>query len=579
MSTRSFCRVLFFMTLALIWIYAVLPYIFMIMYMTIGDEWDSFTPHPSDKDITIIRAQKEEDVRDSLFDISSRVTGRVRVEDNDVTMIDDHTITISSRVPLLNISILVQNKSVSVQSIKDSDLHEIPIKSEIPVKMPDPSITGERDSKEMYGAVTLAGEKSGNISSGAYTITFSDAISTNDLVIMLEPALQIKIKLYIGDQEITDLDDITILTDTISAKAAIYEYGTDQVISESLLPGEITQQMTFTVNDVLVDSADKLTMDRLDVGEGENVIRATLDIEGFFHLETLVDFTPSIISNIDRIDAELSYDGSERFVYNDGSKDGENIVYVSRLHQNRTGIRFTVYQDGAPISHLTAKSLEEVFRRNLQVDFSNYEVELQNDGSFLVYPTDIPWIIPMEVFYLQHQGEQKIGVKLDDASAEGTIEFKLFGSVEEAISRYLIVILFIYLIWWILFKKHFPKCTLVCGIGKLDYLNKVKYRESERVDMNWFGCFHNSNIFSILLNLLLLLLPMASRTKFCGYTFIGQSSFVKRVYSLLVRNVRGKAVDTSIPKPREISQEPTVEMGDTLFIREGAAYLKFYIEQ
>ena len=121
--------------------------------------------------------------------------------------------------------------------------------------------------------------------------------------------------------------------------------------------------------------------------------------------------------------------------------------------------------------------------------------------------------------------------------------------------------------------------VLVNATGRKTGMGRVSYRETERVDLNWFGCFQNRNIFVILLNLILLLLPMPSQTKFCGYTFSGQKSLVRKSHLLLVRNVRGKAVDQSAPKPIDTSDSPTVEMDDLLFIRDGESYTKFYTEE
>ena len=141
------------------------------------------------------------------------------------------------------------------------------------------------------------------------------------------------------------------------------------------------------------------------------------------------------------------------------------------------------------------------------------------------------------------------------------------------------MLLVAYILWWILFKKHFPTTTLVNATGRKTGMGRVSYRETERVDLNWFGCFQNRNIFVILLNLILLLLPMPSQTKCCGYTFSGQKSLVRKSHLLLVRNVRGKAVDQSAPKPIDTSDSPTVEMDDLLFIRDGESYTKFYTEE
>ena len=550
-----------------------------IMYMTIGDEADVFTPHPTDPDITVVRAQGREDVRDCMFDISSKVTGRVRVEDSDLSLKDDHTVTLSSNVPLFNLSILVQNKDVQVKSIKDSDNRDIPIRYEIPIRMPDKSISLANDVEDMFGTVTLAGSDQGNIPAGDYTITFSAPIEKEDIVVMLEPALQLKIRIMADGTEVTDPDQIPVSANNITAEAGIYEYGTDNLIMDSLLPGDVIRHISYSIDGNEIDSADSLRLDNLAVAEGENLISASMNIEGFFNLETTLEFTPSPLPVVDRIDAELFYDGSERKKHSDGTKDAENVIYLTRLKDNHTGIRFTVYQDGSPINQAVAKTMEKSFRSCIKADFDNYEVEVQSDGSFLVYPTKKPWYVPIEFYYFQHRGEQTVGVDINGISAEGVLDFRFMFDLSELIDIYIPKLLLLYLLWWILFKKHFPKCTLVAANGKKNNMGKVKYTDLDRIDLNWFGCFAQSNIFVILYNLIMLVLPMPARKRFCGYTFTGQYSTARKYTTLLVRNVRGKSVDDSSAVPREVSHEATAELQDKLFIRNGESYLKFYIEE
>ena len=108
-----------------------------IIFMTIGDEYGAYTPHPSNPDIKIITANSGRDVADSLFEIASSVTGRFRVDSSAITFTDDHTLTVSSNIPLLNISILVQNVDAEVVSLLDPDMMPVPIKHEIPVSIPN----------------------------------------------------------------------------------------------------------------------------------------------------------------------------------------------------------------------------------------------------------------------------------------------------------------------------------------------------------------------------------------------------------------------------------------------------------
>ena len=555
-----------------------------IMFMTIGDTNGEYTPDPGDKSITVVRAEEGKDVSDSLFNIASRVTGRARVDNSDITLSSDgKSISLPSKVPLFSISILIQNKRVSVGSVQYSDggsnYSDVSFHS-IPVSMPPSSISGAAGINEMYGNVTLAKEAQGNIPAGDYKITFSDAISLDDIVVMLEPALELKIKLFIDGTEVTDLDNITVGADGVSAEAALYEYGTDNIIDESLLPGSVSAQMIFSVGGNTVDSVSALKLENIAVGSGKNSVRAIADISGYFNLETFIEFTPVDVPNVDHIEAVLYYDGSPRVHHNDGTVDADNVVYITDLKNNRTGIRFIIYANGAPIDKTAASVLEQRFKSGLDVGFCNYEVEIQNDGSFLVYPTKKPFYILEPLYVLFNHGDQKVAVTLDGMSAEGTLDFAYFRNFPEIIPGLLCLFLIFYFIFWLLFKKHFPRCTLVCSTGRMDDDGSVEYNENgQRVDLNWFGCFDNNNILLFIPKLILLLLPFPSRKRLGGYTITGQWNIFTRNETMQVRNVRDKAVDAYNPDPLEISDERTAELDDMLFIRDGNAYTRFEIEE
>ena len=548
-----------------------------IIYMTIGDGFGSFTPHPSNPDIKVIAANNGRDVADSLFDIASSVTGRFRVDPSAITVADDRTIILSSNIPLINISILVQNVDADIVSIFDPDMMPVSIKHEIPVTIPPHVKTINPDITNMHGVITLAGEEGKNIPAGRIMVTLSKAIRPDDIVVMIEPAIELKIKFYSNGQEIPDPDQIAVTTPGLIAKAAVYEYGTDTEILESLLPGGYTKTMEHSIDNRLITSVDSFIIDPLETAEGNNRIHAVLDLEGFFHLETAVEFAP-VVMQIDSITAELDYDGSPRRIVN-GIEDGQNVVYVTRLKDNRTGYRFTVSVDGEPIDKQTALSLEERFREGIHADFSNYTVEVMDDGSFLVYPSKQPWYIHTLVYALFNRGEKSVGVTMNGVSAKGTLVFKPFYDITEIIAPLLTLLLILYIIWWILFKKHFPRVTLCMGMGSPNQFGQIVYNNSDQVDLNWLGCFQHRNIVSILFNLIILLFPMPSKTRFGGYTFTGQRSLVRSAdLYLTVRNVKNKAVSSTATKPNEISESSYAELEDQLYIRDGASYIKFWFE-
>lgn len=555
-----------------------------IMYMTIGDFGDNYTPKLSQSNISVLTANDSKEIVDRIFDISSKVSGRYRVEDKDITIVDDKTIKVSANIPLLNIGILTQNTETKVVDVKTDEGVSVPIKADIPISSPDASnncVSGASDEAlSMHGRVALAGEDGKNIPAGNYIVTFSDKIAKENLVIMFEPALRLRITLYCDDVEVDDFDSITTGMTNLSAKAELYEAGTDNVVLLSLLPGGVSTKTEHFIDDQLIEDTKTLEINPLTVNEGDHSVVATLDLPGYFHLESSVSFTPTSFV-IDSITAELSYDGSPRRQYNDGTSDGDNVVYITHLKDNKTGIKFTVSANGAPIDKTQALAMQGSFAAGLNVKFKNYLIEVQDDGSFLVYPSKKPWFMLTMLYYALHHGDQNIGVDMAGVQAAGTLDFKLFYSWQEVVIPIIAPIILLYLIWWFLFKKHFPGETLLFGTGyKVPMDSRFHYSEDDSVELNWVGSFRRRNPILFLIRFILMFLPFPAQVRFNGFVFVGQKSFVKRGETqLVVRKVKGKAVSASNQSPMNSWNQPEINMNKTLYFRDGNAHYKFWIEE
>ena len=69
--------------------------------------------------------------------------------------------------------------------------------------------------------------------------------------------------------------------------------------------------MEHSIDGKTITSNDSFIVDPLKAEVGNNRVHAELDLEGFFHLEDTVDFSPALMQ-LDSITAELEYDGSAR---------------------------------------------------------------------------------------------------------------------------------------------------------------------------------------------------------------------------------------------------------------------------
>lgn len=552
-----------------------------IFFMTIPDgvhNIDEYTPSDSGmSNIDIRKAKSMSDVTENIFSVAAEISGRYRVTGNDLSMPDSKTITVSADLPLFNIGVLTQNSDVKVESITYNKEKSIPIKSDVSIKAPGKEILAVSDSDilsdealNMQGRAVIAGQNNNTLPAGKYTISFSDSLNESDAAILLEPAVELRIQLFKDGSPVDDSYEVTENETGLSVHAALYEYGSNNEVLPSMMPDGVIFSITHSENGAEIESDDSLSLDTLTVTSGENTIIASASLPGFFNLtaeKSFVTETPVVV----RIDAEVYPDGSERL----SDSDGPEVVYLTDLEKNKTGIKFTLYEDEGKIDSSRAKQLLDSFNAGLSVDFNNHNTEILPDGSFLVYPTKSSIFYNPLIDWLFHHGTQKVSVDLNGAHAEGSLTFKLGNGW---IIPLLMILVPLYLIWWFLFKKHFPRGTLLHLHGKYDeYDDAVYYKEDDSLRLSWFGATRRRNILLIVPKLIYLLFPIPSKVKFHGYTFTGQKTFFRRHdLQLAVKNVSGKSVSTSSRKPSGKYPDSKIDMDDKLYIKDATGNINKY---
>ena len=538
-----------------------------VFFMTIGDTENKFTPSDSQKNnIDIRRALTSSDVTDNIFSVAAEISGRYQIAVNDIEMPNKKTIIVSADLPLFNIEILTQNSDIKVKSITVSDEDSIPIKSNVSIKAPEKTIPAVSEASDsalgMKGSVAIAGYDEKILPAGKYTINFSDNLSEKDVAVLLEPAIELRVTIL---KDGVPVDDNYVFNENetgLSVKASLYEYGSDNEVLPSMMPEGVSFSIVHEENDNVIASSDSLNLDSITITTGENTVTASASLPGFFNLSATKTFSPQKPIVV-KIDAEIYPDGSERL----SDSDGPEVVYLTNLESNKTGIKFTLYEDEGKIDAPRARQLLGSFNNGLSADFINRKTEVLPDGSYLVYPTKDSFLYNPLFDWIFHHGTQKISIDLNGAHAEGSLTFKLGPGW---LIPLLWIIIPIYLIWWLLFKKHFPRRTLIHLYGRKDmYDNTIYYKEDDSLRLSWFGASKRKNILLILPKLLYLLLPMPSTVRFHGYTFTGQKTFIRRnEEQLVVKNVSGKSISTASRNPSGIYPESKTDFDTTLYIKE-----------
>ncbi len=425
-----------------------------VVFMTICDTDNQFTPSFSKSNINCERVLTADAVVDAISDVACDISGRYAVSEDDITFVDDKTVKVRADVPLLHIGVLAQRTDASVKQIVDSEGQTLNMESDVHVELPQKCIDymSDEDKKALRGNVSLFNASSGNILPDTYTITFTDKISKKDLVIMFEPAIELRIEVFVNDARIDDLSTL-VADQTVDFKASLYEIGTSNKILPSMLPSGLAEQISLSENGKIVVSEKDLLLEDVVLKEAPTEVTATVEIPGFFTVKDTISFTPKSIK-ISGITASIYYDGSERQINKDGSRDAENVVYITELDSNETGVKFTLYIDDKPIDKSQAIAIKDLFIEGLNLDFNNYKVSVCNDGGIVVSPTST-WV-PSFIYWIMHHGDSAIEVNCGGKTASEVICFKI-GDLKTVIIELMVLLLLIYLIYWIFGKQHFRK--------------------------------------------------------------------------------------------------------------------------
>ena len=335
-----------------------------VTFMAIGDSVTSPTENNAGG-VYVERASDASGIQAAMSNMADRISGRTRLDSSkDIQQVDPYTIRVSSSIPLLNIAVLSQNSDARITKVSHSSGVEIPIGRQASLSY--------TTYVNLYGSAYLIGDSQTVIEEGAYTITFDKPVdAAKDLVVLYEPALELRMTISVNGTPISDMSALNNVHegDKISVSCAIYEMGTTNQIDPSLLPGQTTYEISISENGSVVEQATGANMQLQDyvLKQLETQIKASVCIEGFNPIETVVTFTPAeyVPPIVYTIDADFGSDVK--------SVKLDNIA----TNQDLT-ICFTIFADGVAITDPAAvQALNPVITVSPQ----------GNDGS-IIYESD-----------------------------------------------------------------------------------------------------------------------------------------------------------------------------------------------
>ncbi|MBQ6998147.1 MAG: hypothetical protein IJN60_07230 [Oscillospiraceae bacterium] len=305
----------------------------------------------------------------AMSDMADRISGRTRLKKDAIRKVNDNTIQVSSTIPLLNIAVFAQGSKAKVTSAVHNNEKNIPISRQASLEYPN--------YNDLVGGAFLLGDSQNPIGSGTYEITFDQAVDLDDVIILFEPALEMRMSITVNGQPISDKSELSnaMEGDKVSVSCKIYEMGTDTEIDPALMPPGTKFEIAVSENGTVVDRATgkEMLLQDYEVKSVETEIVASVVIEGFNPIDYSAKFTP------------VQYVPTYTITPSFGS--GVKSVKLDQIAANKDlTVCFTVYADGEAITDPEAvKALNPVI--SVSPQGNDGTTTYANDGRIVFTPT------------------------------------------------------------------------------------------------------------------------------------------------------------------------------------------------
>lgn len=317
-------------------------------------------------------AETADGIIDAMSLMAHKISGRARVKDSAISIKNGNTAEITTTLPLLNIAVVSQKTPAVIKKITGKTKTDVT--REISVSYPG--------YEDLIGKSYLCEPERGIMEDGTYQIVFDKPITHKDLVILLEPAIEVKIFANINGEKAKNLNELkkTSEKDKISASYKIYKMGTKEEIPYSSLPEGTTVSISISENGKTVaESSDKkMELPGYTLKNTDTRIKATVDIKDFNSVSSVAEFTPVPYGSTDNFRIEADYLSPARSV---------KLKEIENNHE--TGIVFTIYKDDKPLTDPDLiKATNPVIKTSPAGN--DGEITFTDDGKIIFIPKSAP---------------------------------------------------------------------------------------------------------------------------------------------------------------------------------------------
>ena len=318
-------------------------------------------------------------IESTMAEIADKISGRTRLtpkasEDDKngdyyYAKGSKRAISVSSTIPLLNIAVFSQGTNATIAGVTHNG-DNVPISRS--------ATLGVSDDLSMVGGAFLIGDSQQAMGSGEYIITFDKEIDLKNVVILFEPALEVRVNVKVNGKAINDLTqlDNIMAKDKISITYSLYEMGTNNEIDLGILPSGTTYEINVYEENKLVKTCqgqgEMLTDFELD--EKETKITAAITIAGFSPIDFTLKFTPT------KYVPKINYTIEPSL-----GSDVECVLKEDVSENKDLQVCFTVFADGVKMTNVDeVKALNPVIKTSVQGN--DGEVTYTNDGKIVFTP-------------------------------------------------------------------------------------------------------------------------------------------------------------------------------------------------
>ncbi len=310
-----------------------------VTYLAIGSKVVS-PNEDKEKGIFTYSAKDSNEITDTMSKLADKVSGRTRLDKNSVKITGD-TVEVSSDVPLLNIAVLTQETEAVLQSVTHSNNKSLTIARAAKLNVDTRAVSG------LYGGAYLIDNAQSHIEKGTYTLKFDKSVNADNVVVLFEPAIEMRMTITLNGKEISDYNELDDASenDKISIECKVYEMGTDNVIKPDLLPSDTEYKLSIIEDGKVAKevTGSSLSIKDYVLKKQKTNITSEMILSGFNPITATVEFTPKEFVYVPTYTMEAAL------------KDGIHSIKLDNVASNKDlAVCFTVSCDGTVMTDKSA---------------------------------------------------------------------------------------------------------------------------------------------------------------------------------------------------------------------------------